>query len=177
MFPLFRLIKMAVHQRSRPRLRFDEMSEVSFYCRPWDLDLQLEVNNGRVLTLYDIGRMDLAFRCGLIKALRRNRWGLAVAGGSNRFRKRVHFPSKITIKTQAVGYDERWIYMSQSMWVKGEAASNGLFRTCVTERGRAVSTDRVIEALGAEDWQPELPDWVKAWIAADEMRPWPPNSD
>lgn len=177
MYPLFRLAKMAIQQRSRPRLRFDEMSEVTFYCRPWDLDLLLEMNNGRVLTLYDIGRLDLAFRCGLTDVLRKNRWGLAVAGGSNRFRKRVHFPDKVTLKTQAIGYDERWIYITQSMWTHGEAASNGLLRTCVTEKGRAVPTERVLKELNAEDWQPELPEWVNAWIAADDHRPWPPNED
>jgi acyl-CoA thioesterase FadM len=174
MYPLYRLATIALKARNRPALKFHDSSEISFYCRPWDLDLFLEMNNGKILTLYDLGRFDLAIRTGLTRVLREKRWGLAVAGGSNRFRNRVHAFDKVTIKTQSVGYDQRWIYIAQSMWVGDKPTSSGLLRTCVTEKGRAVDTSRVLEAVGDQDWNPELPVWVKEWQMADDHRPWPP---
>lgn len=174
MYPLFRLASVYVNALQKPPMDFHETSVISFRCRPWDLDMFLEMNNGRILTLYDLGRFDLAMRIGLIKVLKDNKWGLAVAGGSNRFRRRVHLFDKVRIKTQAVGYDECWIYLAQSMWVKGNATSSGLLRTCVTEKGKAIHTARVIEALGIEEWKPEMPTWVNEWRNADDHRPWPP---
>ena len=35
-------------------------------CWPWDLDPWVELNNGRTLTLYDLGRIPMAQRTGLI---------------------------------------------------------------------------------------------------------------
>jgi hypothetical protein len=65
--------------------------------------------------------------------------------------------------------------MGQTMRVRGEAVSNGLMRTCVTDRNGLVPTDRVLERLGAAGWRPPLPDWVAAWAEAESARPWPPS--
>ena len=174
MYPITRLLKIALQARSKPKLDYNAVSEINFRCRPWDLDLFLEMNNGRILTLFDLGRTDLAIRSGLISALRKNKWGLAVAGSSNRFRRRVHLFDKVTIRTNVVGYDERWIYIYQSMWVGDKPTSSGLLRTCVTEKGSAVTTDRILAALNASDIKQEVPIWVKEWCEAEEHRPWPP---
>ncbi len=174
MYPISRLLKISFQARKRSPLKFGDTSEITFRCRPWDLDMFLEMNNGRVLTLLDLGRTDLAFRSGLIKQLKKNRWGLAVAGSSVRFRRRVHLFDKVTMKTNVVGFDDRWIYIYQSMWVGDKATSSCLLRTCVTEKGSAVSTDRVLAALDASNWQPDVPQWVKEWCLAEEHRPWPP---
>ena len=175
MYPVVRFGSMMAKTAFRKPLGFDEVSEVSFITRPWDLDFLMEMNNGRALTLYDIGRFDLAVRCGLIKALRQNKWGLIVAGSSIRYRRRITLFEKVTIRSKALGYDKKWLYLSQSMWVKGVPASNALYRTCVTENRKAIDASRVAEALGATGWNPELPEWVKAWDEADNLRDWPPD--
>ena len=175
MYPVIRFGMMIVRTAFRRRLSFDEVSEVSFRAWPWDIDMFMEVNNGRVLTLLDIGRFDLAIRCGLIKAIRKNRWALAVAGVSVRYRRRVTLFEKITVRSKAIGHDGKWLYLSQSMWVDSVCANNVLYRTCVTEKRKAIEATRVAEALGNSDWNPELPEWVKAWDKADNLRDWPPD--
>lgn len=181
MYPLIRLFVSSfkanrAFKTSTPenRLSYDATSELDFICRPWDLDLFMEMNNGRVLTLYDLGRFDLSIRSGLWDVLRKNKWGLAVAGSTVRYRKRVRLFDKVTMRTQMVGMDERWFYIAQSMWVKGEPTSSVLLRTCVTAKGRSVKTDEVREALGVDLAMP-LADWVKDWEEADKERPWPPQ--
>lgn len=134
----------------------------------------LEMNNGRVLTLYDLGRFNLAIRTGLGKVLKQKRWGLVVAGNSIRYRRRIRAFEKVTMRTQVAYYDERWAYLIQSMWVKGQPASSALFRTGITEKGKTISTDRIFEALQASDWKPEPDTWIQSWIASELERPWPP---
>ena len=72
------------------------------YCLPWDIDLWRELNNGRTLTLYDLGRIPLAGRVGLIKVLRRERWGLTMAGASVRYRRRIRVFDRIEMRSRLV---------------------------------------------------------------------------
>ena len=134
-----------------------------------------EMNNGRHLTLYDLGRFDLAIKCGLDKVLRQQRWGLVVAGASLRFRKRIRMFDPVVMRTQLVGRDERWFYFEQAMLVRGEPCSSTLMRTAVTEKGRVVPTDRVFDAMGLANEERIPPKWVLDWAGADNGRPWPPN--
>ncbi len=178
MYPVSRLflstLKARRGQKTEP-LSFDGVGEITFRCRPWDLDMFMEMNNGRILTLYDLGRFDLSIRGGLMDVLKRQKWGFSVAGSSVRYRKRVRLFDKVTMRSQLVGIDERWFYIAQSMWVKGEPTSALLVRTCVTTRGRSVPTSDVRDALGASDWSFSVPDWVTNWDKADKTRPWPPT--
>jgi len=155
-------------------MEVDGICETSFICRPWDLDLFMEMNNGRILTLYDLGRFDLSIRTGLAKQLKKNNWGLAVAGSSVRYRRRIRLFDKVTMRTQVAGFEGRWVYITQSMWVKGEATSSILLRTGVTSQGKVIDSDKIRKAMQMEHWEPVIPDWVQSWIEADDKRPWPP---
>ena len=157
MYPVTRLITSGIRAWRSSCLPFDGISEIEFVCRPWDIDMFGEVNNGRQLTLYDLGRFDLAMRVGLLRVLKDNGWGLTVAGSSARYRKRIRAFNKVTMRTQAVGADDRWIYLAQSMWLGSTPASSLLVRTCVTQKGGSVPTEQVRQAVGAENWHPELP--------------------
>jgi acyl-CoA thioesterase FadM len=174
MYPLIRLINTSIKGMLSKPVSVDSKCETSFYCMPWDLDMFLEMNNGRVLTLYDLGRFNLAIRTGLGKVLRQKRWGLVVAGNSIRYRRRIRAFEKVTMRTQVAYYDERWVYLIQSMWVKGQPASSALFRTGITEKGKTISTGRIFAALQASNWKPEPDAWIQSWVASELERPWPP---
>jgi acyl-CoA thioesterase FadM len=148
-------------------------------CLPWDIDLWRELNNGRTLTLYDLGRIPLAGRVGLIGVLRRQRWGLAIAGASVRYRRRVRMFDRVEMRSRLVTWDARFMYLEQSMWRRdGECASHILYRAAVTGKDGIVPPDRVLEALGRSGHAaPPAPEWVEAWARADAARPWPPMQD
>lgn len=175
MYPIIRLFSVARRASNEEALTVGACVETTLRCMPWDIDVYLELNNGRVLTLYDIGRTDLATRVGLVDALKQHRWGLVVAGSTVRYRKRIRMWDKITIKSQLAGVDDRWFYVRQSMWVNGEPCNSVLLRTGVTKRGRTLTTDTVCEALGASASELALSGWEKAWAELDDQRPWPPE--
>lgn len=55
MYPFVRFAKEALKYRNAPKLGLLE-THVSYHrCWPWDLDPWIELNNGRTLTLYDLG--------------------------------------------------------------------------------------------------------------------------
>ncbi|MCU7813536.1 MAG: acyl-CoA thioesterase, partial [Candidatus Thiodiazotropha sp. (ex Notomyrtea botanica)] len=148
MYPLIRLLTISIAALRNGKMPAEAVCESIFRCRPWDLDMFREMNNGRVLTLYDLGRFDLSIRTGLAKALKQNQWGLVVAGSSIRYRRRVKVFDKVTIRTQIAGFEGSWTYIIQSMWVKRRPTSSVLLRTGVTSQGKVIDTDLVLNALG-----------------------------
>jgi acyl-CoA thioesterase FadM len=127
--------------------------DTPFRCMPRAIDMLLEMNNGRNLTLYDLRRFNLSIRIGLAKALRKKTWGLVVADGSVRYRRRVKIIDKVSIYAQVVGFDDRWIYVAQSMCVSGQSSSFVLLRTGITGAGKTISTDEVLEAMNINSTQ------------------------
>ena len=174
MYPIFRTALTFAQARRMDPIEPLEPHVASLRCWPWDADMFWEMNNGRVLTIYDLGRFGLAQRTGLMRVLRANGWGLVVAGCSVRYRARVRPFQIIELRTRLIGWDRRFFYIEQAMWRGQTACNHGLMRTGVTEGGRLVDTSRVAEALGVDDPSPDLPDWVTDWADADATRPWPP---
>ncbi len=99
-----------------------------------------------------------------------------MAGASVRYRKRVKMFDRIEMRSRLAGWDGRFVYMLQSMWVRGECTSQALIRSAVTKGARGiVPPAEMAVALGLPPESPALPDWVEAWIAAEGQRPWPPE--
>ncbi|MXU64060.1 acyl-CoA thioesterase [Oceanomicrobium pacificus] len=177
MYPLIRFATELWLARKEEPLPLDGTHVSTHRCMPWDIDIWGELNNGRTLTLFDLGRIPLAGRVGLIKVLRENRWGLTMAGASVRYRRRVRAFDKVEMHSRCIGRDEKFLYLQQSMWRGDEAANSILYRSAVTDRNGIVPTQIVAEALGQPDWNPPLPAWVQAWIDAEAERVWPPERD
>ncbi len=175
MYPIIRLAKEFFKFRNAPKLGLTDTHVSHHLCWPWDLDFYLELNNGRTLTLYDLSRIPLAGRAGLIKALRDNRWGLAVAGASVRYRKRIRAFQRIEIRSRCVCWDTRFIYLEQSMWLGDTCASHILIRAAVTDAGGIVPAADVVAAVEPGAETPDIPEWIAAWSQADAKRPWPPK--
>ena len=177
MYPVLRLAKEMVRARFMPPLPLDGTHVSHHMCWPIDLDFNFEMNNGRVLSVYDIGRIPLALRMGLLKVMMKNGWGFAMAGASVRYRKRIRVFDRFEVHSRAVGKDDKFFYIEQTVWKKGEAASNIIYRSAITNKNGIVATDLVGEAMGRPDWDPDPPDWVKNWIEAENTRDWPPFKD
>jgi acyl-CoA thioesterase FadM len=175
MYPFIRYATTIAHAALKVKkgdtLTLKETSEITFRCRLSDIDNFLEMNNGRVFTLYDLGRMDFAVRTGLGKQLLKQRWGLVIAGSTIQYRKRIRAFDKVTLKTKIVAIDERWMYIEQSMWVKGKPCSSATLRSGVTKGGRVIEISKVLAALGQSDWELPPTGFVAKWIESDAERP------
>lgn len=176
MYPFLRMaMSIRAGRRAEPLPIFG--THVSHHiCWPWDLDPWVELNNGRTLTLFDLGRLPLGVRTGLDRVLRQRRWGMTVAGSSVRYRRRVKAFDRITMLSRCVGWDARFFYTEQSMWVRGECTTQVVLRSAVVGASGMVAPVEVARALGVPEESPPLPGWVEAWIAAEATRPWPPEA-
>ncbi|MEM7073746.1 MAG: acyl-CoA thioesterase [Pseudomonadota bacterium] len=178
MYPVLRLAWQVMRYRNAPPLDL-LATHVSWHrCLPWDIDLWRELNNGRTLTLFDLGRVPLAHRTGLLRVLRRQSWGFAVAGASVRYRRRIRMFERIEMRSRVLCWDDRFVYLEQSMWNRsGNCANHILLRAAITGCSGIVPPDDVMLAFGHAPQRPVMPDWVAAWIYADRTRPWPPAKE
>jgi len=175
MFPIFRLTKDLIAARRLPKLEPGATHVSRHICWPIDLDFNFEMNNGRILTIYDLGRIPLAMRVGLLRIMMKKKWGFAMAGASVRYRRRLLAFDRFEMHSKTVCRDERFFYIEQTMMRKGEATSNILYRAAITGKNGLVPTQEVAIAMGDPDWDPPMPDWIKAWVDAEATRPWPPH--
>ncbi len=178
MYPWIRmLLVMRKARRQSPLAPFGTHIS-SHLCLPWDIDPWRELNNGRTLTLYDLGRLPLGERTGLHRLAKAQRWGMAVAGASVRYRRRVRAFQRFEMRTRLIGWDQRFVYIEQSMWRQGECTSHVLIRSAITRGARGiVPPAEMAVGLGLAPDSPELPAWVSGWADADAARPWPPMAD
>lgn len=175
MYPIARLAAVTLSERRKAPMDLYETHHLQMRCLHWDVDGFMEMNNGRVFTLYDLGRFALAIRIGLWGVLKEQRWGLVVAGSTVRYRARITPMQRFELRTRFLGWDHRFLYIEQAMW-RGETCCNhGLLRTGVTKGGRLAPVDDVARAMGVVGESRPLPDWVQAWAEADATRPWPPE--
>ena len=176
MYPFIRMFKELWISGRQPALPLDGVHVSHHRCWPWDIDLWMELNNGRTLTLYDLGRIPLARRTGLVKVLRRKRWGLTIAGSVVRYRRRITTFQKFEMRSGMIGWDKRFIYIEQSMWRGDTCLGQAVFRGAVVGSDGIVPPAEVLDALGEGD-HPEmvLPGWVQDWLDAEDARPWPPE--
>jgi len=174
MYPYLRMFSELWRFRNAPALTLLGTHISHHRCWPQDIDPWRELNNGRTLTLYDLGRIPLGQRTGLHRVLKSNRWGMTVAGNSTRYRKRVRLWDVVEMRSRCIGWDARFLYMDQSMWIDGDCTSQVLIRSAVTSKVGIVPPENVARALGHDQGSPDLPDWVQGWIGADATRPWPP---
>ena len=179
MFPIIRMAKdVIVAARQAPLDNLTDTHVSHHICWPHDLDIWMELNNGRALSLYDLGRTAMAQRAGLITLLRQNKWAITIAGSSTRFRRRIRMFEKFEMRSRTLCWDGKFIYLEQSMWKKnGECASHVLYRSAVTDRNGLIPPEKVLQAMGRQQASPEVPGWVAEWIRADAHRPWPPMQD
>ena len=175
MYPFARLLAQTLIERRKPPLGVFDTHRLTMTCLPWDIDGFIEMNNGRILTLYDLGRFGLALRVGLIDVLRKNRWGLVVAGSTVRYRARITPFQRFELRTRFLGWDNRFFYLEQAMWRGDTCCNHALLRTGVTHKGRLAPVGDVAREMNVDGDSPPLPDWAQAWAEADMTRPWPPE--
>ena len=149
-----------------------EEVETPFRVWPTDLDVNRHMNNGKYLSIMDLGRVDLMVRSGLHRAVRRAGMYPVVASQTIRYRRSLEPFQRFELRTRVVGWDERFLYVQQAFVAGGEvkaaAVVKGLF---LRESGGRVLPREVVALAGIDDDALELPGWVTDWVASED-RAW-----
>jgi acyl-CoA thioesterase FadM len=142
---------------------------------PNDLDFNMHMNNGRYLTIMDLGRLDLILRTGLLKIMVQQKSVPILASAKIRYRLSLDPFQQYTLQTQILGWDEKWFYIEQRFIMgkgpkEGEIAAIGLVKGCFLNNNTksTVPSMDVLTAIGANPYSPPLPQHIIDWQRAEE---------
>lgn len=164
-----RLIKVVVAAiLGRPIETMGE-SDVTLRVWPNDLDGNLHMNNGRYLTLMDLGRFDLMIRTGLLRTMVGERWMPVLAGAAIRYRRSLDPFQRFRLRTRVLGWDARNVIMEQTFeTLDGHVAARALVRGVFRRKGGTVPAAEIAAAAGWPAQSPDLPERAAAWLAAEQ---------
>ena len=157
--------------RRRGRLAPTGISRIRLTTLLTDIDLLLHMNNGRYLSLFDLGRWDLLVRTGLWDVMKARGWYAVVSSETVTFRKSLNLWQRFTIESRLVGYDEKAVYLEQRFVRPGangepEIYAQGFIRArFLRKSGGTVPVPELIEAFGTPPVDDELPEWIERWGA------------
>lgn len=156
--------------RARRRLRREgaidpnTVTRIRIRVLPTDIDLLRHLNNGRYLSLFDLGRWDLLTRAGLMAAMTKQGWYAVVAAETITFRRSLELWQRFDLETRMIGHDDRAVYLEHRALVKGEIYARAIIRARILRRrGGTVPHDELFAAVGRPEGLPDIEQWVHDW--------------
>lgn len=115
----------------KPMGLLDE-SVLNLRVLPNDIDIT-KISNDRFIALMDLGRMDIAFRTGLLKSMFKNKWVPLASFDTIRFRYPLKAFQKYQLRTRIIWWDDTTGYFKQVFERKGRVVATGY--VCATFLG------------------------------------------
>jgi acyl-CoA thioesterase FadM len=163
------MLRARLSRRTRP-LEPTAVSRIRLTTLPTDIDLLRHMNNGRYLSLFDLGRWDLLVRSGLADATRRRGWYPVVASETITFRRSLELWQRFVVETRFLGHDERSLYLEHRAVVDGEIYASAIIRARMLRRGGGtVGHDELFAAVARPEGLPEVAPWVREWAEASAL--------
>lgn len=153
-----------------------ESSMLNFRVWPHDLDLSLHLNNGRYLTLMDLGRLDAMVRSGLWREVLRHKWTPIASAITIRFQRELRLFQKFRLDTKLLCWDASLVVMEQIFVFdggprEGQVAARALFKGGLYDRKerKFVEIARLMSLLGVSETSPPATAEVEAFLHADDQ--------
>ena len=163
----FRLIRILLSGIFAPHVAWDAPTQVHFRVWPSDLDINLHMTNSRYLALMDLGRTNLLFQSGLWSFIRREKLAPVIAGSLVRFRRPINLFDRITLTTQVIGWDAKWMFIEHRLERRGELACQAMVKGVFVGKAGSVAPSVIAKGLGQDATSPPLPAWIAGWLAAE----------
>jgi len=152
----FRLLYQLLRAPWRTRLEVLQPSNLIMRCWPTDLDLNLHMNNGRYLTLMDLGRLDLVTRLGLMKVMLKRRWRPVLGAAQVRFLKPIAPGQLFRMESRVLGWEGKWFYIQQRFYLGEVLATDALTKALFLGPQGSVAVEETLRAVGQSGSSPSL---------------------
>lgn len=169
------LIVYLMHFRRVKLVLPQDASVLNFRVWPHDLDVSLHMNNGRYLTIMDLGRIDMLMRTGLWKTARVRHWTPIANAVVIRFRRELRPFQRFTLETKVASWSETHVIIEQTFKFadgagNGQIAAKALFKGGLYDRAaRAfVPMTALMSATGIASGSPAAAEHVSAFLASDD---------
>ncbi len=165
----FRLIWVALRALLGRRIGLLDTSSITLRVLPNDLDFNGHVNNGRYLTLADLGRIDYMLRSGGLRVAMKHRAIPIVADAFAKFRRDLKPFQRFRIDTRVIGWDDKWTFLEHRFMAGGRVAGIVVVKGVFRHAGGTLAPRLLLDELGRPGEQaPELPAWLRHWHSGSD---------
>lgn len=166
-----RMLLLMVRNRRASSTSVWDTVTTPFRVVPTDLDVLRHMNNGRYLTLMDLGRVDLMQRSGMWDRINELGWYPVVAGQTITYRRSLKLGQRFDLDTRVIALDDRWIYLEQTFRVGDVVHAQAVVRARFLRRsGGSVGHEELEAVVGAFPGDLESPDWLPGWTESTKIR-------
>ncbi len=166
------ILRARLRSRREAPLAPTEVGRIRLTTMPSDIDILRHMNNGRYLSLFDLGRWDLLIRTGLFDAMKQRGWYAVVSNETITFRKSLELWQRFEVETRFIGHDDKALLMEHRAVVDGEVYARAIVRARMLRRsGGTVSHEELFAAVGRPEGLPDVEDWIHDWAAASALPP------
>lgn len=163
-----RLIGCLLRACRQPRLAPTDPLVVTFRVLPTDVDLNGHMNNGRYLTIMDLGRLALFSRAGLLGPALKNRWRPVVGASTMRYLRVLRPFQAYQLRVCLLCWDDKWAYVRHTFEFQGRVIAVGMVKALMVSPQGNVAMRDVLAAMGYPDRpSPPMPEEVADWERAD----------
>jgi acyl-CoA thioesterase FadM len=161
---LLRLSKVLVQSSLGKPMTFGDASIVHLRVWPSDLDFNGHMNNGRYLSLMDLGRIDFSLRMGLGRTMLRERWQGLIGAATIRYRRSLKPFQSYALHTRLLGWDSKWFMMEQTFMREDQAFAQAYVQALFRGSRGNVDPQSIVDSLGGPTHSPALPPPVVHWM-------------
>ncbi|MEO0543090.1 MAG: thioesterase family protein [Pseudomonadota bacterium] len=144
----------------RPQVSVMDETRIRLRTLPTDLDIAIHMNNGRYLTIADLGRWDLMIRCRFWPKMRSRGWHPVVGTSKVWHRASLQPFQPFDLTTRILFWDEKWSYLEHRFEGVGPKAGKVYCRVVVKTlflKGREkVPTKQLIHEMGFDGDSPPM---------------------
>lgn len=139
--------------------------ETKFTVWPFDLDINMHVNNGRYLTLMDLGRMDLMVKVNLWKPILKNGWMPVLGGAKIHYIRPLDPFMRFTLTTEVVWWDEKWVYLKQQFIYKEKIMAVAYVKALFLKKREKIPPDTLLQTMDHTIKKPDRPEHLLEWLS------------
>jgi len=165
---MFRLLWMLLKNKFFGRNDLSASAESSAWFRvmPWHCDPNLHMTNSRYFFFMDYGRFWRLMEVGVWKDIFvSKRWMPMAVSQEITYIKDIAPFERFEIRTQLVGWDEKYHYVVQEFYGKKGLCAKAMIRNVYVSKGKVVNTDEVLTLFEGlqpnEKYQERITAWKK----------------
>lgn len=135
---------------------------------PNDLDFNFHMNNGRYLSIMDLGRIELIKQRGLIGHMIKARWTPIVAQAQISYHRPLKPFQVYELRTRLMCWDDKCAYFEQVFISKNKTIAIGHIKGLLRSTQGILSPKKIINLLGYDDLSPECTADISQLMATRE---------
>ena len=174
----FRVLWVLIASFFKPKISsILDTSILKFRVLPNDLDFNMHMNNGRYLTIMDLGRFDLTLRAGLLQTMLRQKSVPILGSSTIRYRLPLMPFQTYELHTRLITWDEKWAYMEQRFIIADQGPKHGAIAAYALVKGsffdqrnkKMIPTSEVLSLSGLSVETPPVPAHIEEWQKTEEL--------